>query len=74
MLGPLLLRRPCGNYVESNFLLNVWESSVDDNIYFCKKDVTSGRSVIRCYVNCDKDWDTILTQLPPYMFFVDNRE
>jgi hypothetical protein len=41
----------CTERQQLKFLLNVWESSVDENIFFSKKDVTSVRSVIRWGVN-----------------------
>ena len=44
-----LCRKPCSNYVKSNLPMNVKESSVDENTYFCKKDVTRVLSVqLRC--------------------------
>jgi hypothetical protein len=40
------------------------ESSVDENMYFCKKDVTGVLSVFSWDVSCGKVWDIILAQVP----------
>jgi hypothetical protein len=41
----------------------VKESSVDENTYFCKKDVTRVLSVFSWDVICGKVWNIILAQV-----------
>jgi hypothetical protein len=42
----------------------VKESSVDENKYFCKKEITRILSVFSCDVNRGKVWVIILAQEP----------
>jgi len=42
----------------------VKESSVDENLYFSKKDVTRDQSVFIWDVSCGKVWDVILAHVP----------